>query len=429
MSQIANLSKIEKSVCESSYSRVNLSMEDDIFTNYLEPQGNDIYDTRRFNLKKRNSQILNTATPKVQRSSTPGCKKISISSRTNSAKHISKCFYRACPPLQGSEGRLLKRVENLEKKQEQWKERASVWDKERRSYQKAIENVSTIKISGDPVSYYKNQLEVWRNSKFLNKISESTKISPMQEVKNLFEWMNSQPESTPFKSIKLSFPTIAAKLVALDNYVNSLHCPTENSEITVALKDLSEKNNQLGDSLQEIEQELKSKIQALQQLQEDIEDLRARLKNKDIETSELKEENNRLNMQINEMKNADKKSDMRKIIELNSEVEQKEYEIIIQNTENTRLIQSLDQMQKANEMYMHTIDELKEKVKNLRIECYMKNENSEEIVKNTVDRETQTLTLPKHKKRPSALSRKQRTNEFIAYTSCMASAIEALLSE
>ncbi|OMJ65697.1 hypothetical protein SteCoe_37765 [Stentor coeruleus] len=424
MSQIANLSKIEKSVCESSCSRANLSMEDDIFTNYLEPQGNEIFDTRRFNLKKRNSQILNTATPKVQRSSTPGCKKISISSRTNSAKNISKCFYRICPSIQGSKGILSKRVENLEKKQEQWKERASVWEKERRSYQKAIENISS-----DPTRYYKNQLEVWKSSKFLNKISESTKIDPMQEVKNLFDWMNSQPESTPFKSIKLSFPNIAAKLEALDNYVNSLHFPSENNEITVVLKDLSEKNNHLAESLQEIEQELKSKIQALQQLQEGIEDLRIRLKNKDIETNELKEENNRLNLQINEMKNADKKSDMRKIIELTSEIEQKEYEIIIKNTENSRLVQSLDQMQKANEMYMHTIDELKEKVKNLRIECYMKNENCEEQFNKTLDKETQTLTLPKHKKRPSAVSRMQRTNEFIAYTSCMASAIEALLIE
>ncbi|OMJ67577.1 hypothetical protein SteCoe_35211 [Stentor coeruleus] len=129
------------------------------------------------------------------------------------------------------------------------------------------------------------------------------------------------------------------------------------------------------------------------------------------------------------MKNADKKSDVKKIIELTSEIEQKEYEIIIQNTENTRLIQSLSQMQKANEMYMHTIDELKEKVKNLRIECYMKNENCEEQLNKTVDRETQTLSLPRHKRRPSVSSKIPKNNEFIAYTSCMASTIEALLSE
>ena len=140
MSQITDLSKIDKNLIE-SFSEMHLSFDQEIFSNYLEPQVNDVFDTRRFTLQKRNSEIIKTATSKVARNSSPARFSQKFSARANSAKLISKCMDKITSEVPRSQGRLVKRVETLEKKQELWKERASVWDKERKSFQKAINNV------------------------------------------------------------------------------------------------------------------------------------------------------------------------------------------------------------------------------------------------------------------------------------------------
>ena len=141
MDQLGNVSQIENNLLNSSASQIHLSFDHDMFSNYLEPNQNDIFDTRRFTLQQRNSGFLNPATPKVQRHSTPARCKSKASSRATSAKLISRCAYKLISPVPGSQGKLIKRVENLEKKQELWRERATVWEKERRSYKKAIDNV------------------------------------------------------------------------------------------------------------------------------------------------------------------------------------------------------------------------------------------------------------------------------------------------
>jgi hypothetical protein len=141
MSQLVGLSQIENNMNESSISHIHLSFDQDLFSNYLEPNQNDIFDTRRFSLQPRNSQVLNTATPKGLRSSTPNGNRSKMTSRINSERVIPKSTFRSSSQKTSSQSKLVKKVENLEKKQELWKERANVWDKERRTYKKALENV------------------------------------------------------------------------------------------------------------------------------------------------------------------------------------------------------------------------------------------------------------------------------------------------
>ena len=142
MSQITNLSKIESNLIDSC-SELQTSYDQEIFTNYLEPQGHDIFDTRRFTLHHKSSNNIKTATPKAGRNSSPARLIRNFSARATSAKLISKCLYHTPGSIANSSGKLVKRVENLEKKQELWKERAIVWDKERKSYQKTLTNVNT----------------------------------------------------------------------------------------------------------------------------------------------------------------------------------------------------------------------------------------------------------------------------------------------
>lgn len=136
MSQIGSLSKISKDLIDYS------SYEHDIFSNYLEPQQNDLFDTRRFSLQNVKLEDLKTATPKMERNSSPARFLRKFSVRANSAKLISKSLYKGNGEAVASQGKLVKKVENLEKKQELWKERANVWEKERKHYQKAITSVS-----------------------------------------------------------------------------------------------------------------------------------------------------------------------------------------------------------------------------------------------------------------------------------------------
>lgn len=142
MSNITDLSKIEKSFMNSC-SEARLSCEQETFSNYLEPQSNDIFDTRRFSLQEKNSGISKTATPKACRKTSIG-QSNKITNRANSVKLMTKCFYRVSPEVPYSNVKLVKRVENLEKKQELWKERANVWEKERKNFKKTINNVKFI---------------------------------------------------------------------------------------------------------------------------------------------------------------------------------------------------------------------------------------------------------------------------------------------
>ena len=116
MSQIMNMSDIEQNILECSCSEPHNLFQQETFSNYLEPSANDVFDTRRFALKHRNSEVIKTATPKMARNSSSIGRK--ISGRSNSAKLISNSLYKLPSENRSSHGKLAKKVENLEKKEE-----------------------------------------------------------------------------------------------------------------------------------------------------------------------------------------------------------------------------------------------------------------------------------------------------------------------
>ena len=410
MSQLIGLSKIEN-INDSSVSNIHLSFDQDLFSNYLEPNQNDIFDTRRFSLQPRNCQVLNTATPKVMRSSTPICSRSKMTPRVNSERLIPKSTFRSLSQKNCSQKKLVKKVENLEKKQELWRERANVWDKERKTYKKALDNVNFIQVN--PAVFYKNQLESWKAKSYLKKVSEDLSNNPVQELRNIFEWICAQPDSVPFKSIKLSFNAIASKIDQIEELF-------ENSGSS-AVQELSSQNEKLNEQLVKIEKKLEEKVQDLKNFKLEVQDLQQALTLKDEEIKTL-----------NEGKEGSKQVDSNEYIRLESELEEKSYEIIIIKTENKRLASDLAQSHKSNEFYIKTIDELKEKLKNSRIEAASKTSREKENFsmshKSSPQCESSTQTtsssrLPK-KRIPK---RNPELQDFIFYTSCMASAIEALI--
>lgn len=121
--------------------KINFSYEQEPFSGYLNPQTHDVFDTCRFT-QKDSREDVKTATPKEKRSQSPGSCRKSVSSRPSSAGLINKCLYKLIGEPPKCHGNLSKRVESLEKKQDLWKERAHVWEKEKKTYQAAMENVS-----------------------------------------------------------------------------------------------------------------------------------------------------------------------------------------------------------------------------------------------------------------------------------------------
>lgn len=81
------------------------------------------------------------ATPRAKRSASPIEALKSSSQRPSSANLISKCLYKIIGEAPRCHGSLSKKITNLEKRQDQWKERALIWDKEKKAYQSTLENV------------------------------------------------------------------------------------------------------------------------------------------------------------------------------------------------------------------------------------------------------------------------------------------------
>lgn len=266
-------------------------------------------------------------------------------------------------------------------------------------------------------------------------------MNPVQELKTLLEWIASQPESTPFRHVKTPLLQYYSKINSLENLIQ-----TKSNDLDSILQDLSDRNEKLSSALQVIEAELKQKSEGLIALQEKIECLNMTLIEKEYQILEIKGINQQLQLQVPE-----NSLNLRKVIELQSEIEGKVYEVLTLNTENKRLHQNLELSQTANNSYIKTIEELREKLKSLRIEyheekiskgyyevkgfecnnidhyCYC-GKHCNFIDKVTADATTQTFFKPKHRKRQSGeMQRQTKVHEFIAYTSCMASAIEEFI--
>lgn len=80
-------------------------------------------------------------TPRAKGSISPTEAMKSSSARPSSANLISKCLYKIIGGVPKCHGGLSKKITNLEKKQDQWRERAMIWDKEKKTYKIALENV------------------------------------------------------------------------------------------------------------------------------------------------------------------------------------------------------------------------------------------------------------------------------------------------
>ena len=71
---------------------------------------------------------------------------------------------------------------------------------------------------------------------------------------------------------------------------------------------------------------------------------------------------------ISELRAGDTLKVPRKIIELENEIENKGFEVVILTTENIKLQNTLEQYKNSNTIYLNTIDELKKKLHSLRLE-------------------------------------------------------------
>lgn len=259
-------------------------------------------------------------------------------------------------------------------------------------------------------------MESWKTTNFLRKVSEDLSNNPIQELKNIFDWIQNQPDNVPFKSIKLSFSTIACKLQEIEEMLSS-------PKINNMVDELNEKNQKLSIFLSEIEEKLSRKSGDLEKLEKELKVLQQTLDEKDEEIRRISED---------KLGNTELIPNDLTIIKLESELEAKNYEVIMKTTENKRLANDLMHSNKSNEFYIKTIDELKDKLKHARQDVLNRTERESEkenlrtLPKTPRFNEsgTQTATgLRIPKKKPP----RKGLQDFISFTSCMASAIEALL--
>jgi hypothetical protein len=119
------------------------------------------------------------------------------------------------------------------------------------------------------------------------------------------------------------------------------------------------------------------------------------------------------------------------LVKIEAELEEKNYEVIMIKTENSRLVNDLAQSNKSNEIYIKTIDELKEKLKNARQESTLKSTRDKESLStmSKTARMSESSTQTYHLRNPKKRNEKRGPGyqDFISFTSCMATAIEELI--
>ena len=271
-------------------------------------------------------------------------------------------------------------------------------------------------------------------------------LNPIQELKHFFEWVNSQPENTPFKSIKLATVQYCSKLPKLESYIATRDTSLHN-DFSSILQELSQQNEQLSASLLKIESELMQKSEGLLKLQEKIEHLNSELLEKDRELNLSKNLSENLQFTLSKAESTQKHLNEDKIIQLFTEVERKSYEMSLITTENRRLEKSVEQLQISNTSYLGIIEHLKKKLSHTKYEesresgknSQRSNSESsyklEELIANSFDEKRRNKRFLESRNKP-ALGKSKRTasnrvsaaEDFIAYSSCLASAVEALIN-
>ena len=435
MSQDKILSHLNHVYLPSETPNIEISYEQEPLSNYLDPSNNDVFDTRRFT-PSHHKESEKTATPKERRSRSPATGIKSGSGRPSSARLINKCLYKIIGEIPKCHGRLSKRVENLEKKQDLWRERSQVWEKERKSYQIAIENV--IK---NPSDFYKEQLRTWNDSRTIKQINEKSLKDIPKTTDNLIEWIRAQPDECSIQEVK-NF--INEKFTFGDTFENStLQENVDNKNTDTYLKDLSEKNEELSHALSNIEKELRSKVEVLEILKEKLEKMQMLLNEKDNALLEEKTINDAMLMRINELKVTENSKMPRQIIEIKNQLESKEIEIVMLKSENSQLKSNLEQVKASNSIYLSTIDELRKKLQLLRLDSgngieniyFEKSFTEEELSSlenidsfsdiNIASVSTQTpIEFFEQNHMPQD---KKKNSSYISYISCMANAIEEII--
>ncbi|CAG9336001.1 unnamed protein product [Blepharisma stoltei] len=416
-------------------SHMNLSINYEAFDTFMEPNSADVKDTRRFTPNQ--SKVFSRVTPKSTRSFSPSFIVKHSSEKTSPAvRSRSRCHRKPSPP-QMSEQDLNKKIEHLEKQQKMWKERALVWDKEKRFLLKQLEN----SFPQDPSGYYRHHLKQWQVSQdsYLKRVSEysgksedynnesSVKIK-LEEIKKLLLWISIQKDENSLKYIKIAVNEELEKLKTFtvdESLTKDPNLPTFEFEKSIedfstskieantktAWNDFNRKNAELNEYIGELESENKKIKEFLKDLQYKNENLSQDCNTKKKKIEELlnissamqkelktnKKENQDLknalisleteieavsrdlrekeseNLMLKSVKNDKHKVEKLsqgyniKVKQIEAELESKSYEIRILATEKQRLQENLLQFQKINEDYVLCIQELKDKLKELRL--------------------------------------------------------------
>ena len=263
----------------------------------------------------------------------------------------------------------------------------------------------------------------------------------------LIQWIKSQPDESSFTNIKKLLTEKCISNEILDD--GSILENAESRYSNIGLKELSEKNEELSVSLYKIESELKNKSEGLDLLRSKLEKMQDLLVETENALLEEKTVNEALMNRINELQATDNLITPRKIIALQNQLESKELEVLLMRNENTQLQSAIEYHRSSSAVYVNTIDELSKKLQSLRLGACEKGgldsqnnsfsceelsslENIEGISEGgAVSVETQTLWRDGGGINAGDIGL-ERVNfgegEYFLYVSCMAHAVEEMLS-
>lgn len=338
------------------------------------------------------------ATPKNKRSNSPDSLQKTLT-RPGSACLINKCLYRLLGEPARCHGNLSRKAELLEKKQDKWKEKAQAWEKEKKSYCSALENVSFTQLSKNSADYYKEHLQNWNDSRNMKETEG--------HLEAVIDWIRRQDEGVLMRIREV----VAEKFEKMDS--------EKTETMDECLKELADKNEQMSKALFQIESELKTKAEGVQILKSKLERLKSELNEKESDLSEEKTKNEVLLQKISELKNDFHLNDLKE------ELENKDLEIMLLKTQNTQLQCSILQFQQSNEVYIKTIEDLTKKLQNVRITNYADDDKSFEALSSLEELESFDEEIINS---ISVHHENQENGEFIQYFQCMALALEEVLT-
>lgn len=283
--------------------------------------------------------------------------------------------------------------------------------------------------------FYKEQLQNWSETKALKKVTEKSERTSNENLSMFIEWIKKQPDDCTVQQLKEAL--CQNQSISEDLESSSLQINLEGKSADITLKELIEKNEELSTSLYHIENELRKKAEGLDTLKEKIEYLNKQLIEKESALIEEKSLNELLTAKLNDLSSVDKLSTNRRIVELKNELESRCLEIVILQTKNVQLESSVEQYKCSTNVYLSTIDELKQKLHLLRLDNCDKlatgdnsrSQDSELSSLENLECLSEIATVSVATQTPKCKPAKSSNKEFISYSSCMARAVEELLHQ